>query len=221
MNLKSEWTSKTLATNLKHYRSELGLSQKEVAAQSQVSYRLVQELEAAAGNPTIATLVQIATLFRVTVNTLLELRFLRLAENDGDFIERYKMFFKTAKISVALRSLNGVVIWGNSHFSKLHGNGLCFEKGLVDVFDFYSAESRGVLRQQHATERMGHAAPYTVAYERSKDERLYARCYPTLILPHKGRMAAFTSVYKTEMSEDCTLNYYEYCKLLLSSAYSE
>lgn len=221
MNLKSEWTSRTLATNLKHYRSELDFSQKEVATQAQVSYRLVQELEAASGNPTMATLLQIATLFKVTVNTLMELRFLRLHSDDGDFIERYKTEFKSARVAVGLRSLDGVVIWGNAKFAQIHGRGQCFDKGPVDVLDFFSGESRGVLRHQLSTERNGFAVPYTITYDRSNNDRLFARCYPTLILPHKGRVAAFTSVYQIAMSEDCTQNYYEYCNHLLKAAFPE
>jgi len=219
MALNSEWTTRTLATNLKHYRSELGLTQREVAEQAGVSYRLVQELEGASGNPTIETLCQIATLFKVTINTLLELRFLRLSETDDDFIDRYKREFKTARIAACLRSLDGVTIWGNAQFSKINGSGHSFDKGPVDVLELFSGESRGVLRQQLSTERNRYAAPYTIAHDRSKGDRRFIRCYPTLILPHRGRTAAFTSVYKTEMSEDCTLNYYEYCRLLLSAGY--
>jgi len=219
--MKANWIGRTVATNLKHYRSELAFSQKDLAAKSELSYRLVQELESGEGNPTLSTLLELAALFKVTINTLLELRFIRLSDSDDTFIDRFKLEFKTARIAAALRTLDGVVIWGNDKFSKVYGLKQSFEKGPVDIMSLLPSESRGVFKQQLATERNGYALPYTLAHDWGKDGRIFLRSYPTLILPHKGRMAAFTSIYSTEMSEDCTLNYYEYCKHLFSAAYPE
>ncbi len=220
MKVKSKWTRSTLANNLRYYRSEHGLSQREIAKKTGVSYRLVQDLEAGEANPTLETLHKIAIAFKITVEDLISLSYLRLIEEDSDFLERFKTSFKISNIAVALRSLNGVSIWGNKLAEKIHG-GSRFDKGPVDLMECFSPDSRALLKIQMAAEKHGAAYSYTISHNNPiTKETVFLRSYPTLILPNKGKTPVYTSVYFTEISEDCAENYYEYCKTLLGAVYN-
>jgi transcriptional regulator with XRE-family HTH domain len=214
---QTEWIKKTLSHNLRQFRNEAGKSQLQVSKDAAISYRLLQELEAGNGNPTIETIASLARSFKVTSSRLLQLTSLRLPSTDADFISSIKQHFGPANIAFCLRTLNGAVIWGNKNAEILHG-GISLDKGPVDLMELYSADGKSMMRQQLQAERRGFVSPYSLVMDASKNAEIkHLRIYPTILLPQKGSTPVFTATYITEMSEDCETNYFEYCELLFRS----
>lgn len=219
MQVNIEWIKRTLANNVRFHRSELALSQKELAKQTVVSYRLIQDIEAGEGNPTMETLLKLARVFKITPERLQALCYLRFPQADTTFVERYKSVFETAAIAARLRNLNGVALWANKTVMEIHGTGSS-ETGPTDLLEYYAHDTRALLKTQMAAEKNGIAYPYTITYfNPKKDARVFIRCHPTLILPAKGKIPVYTSVYMTEIPDDCAANYYENCRLLLTVMY--
>lgn len=220
MMKKMKWVSNTLALNLRHLRNESGLSQKELAKKFGLSHRAIQDLEASKGNPTLETLHILAAGFKVPIPSLLALDKLRLVEGDSHFLDRYKKIFNTADIAVAVRNLDGVVIWRNKKVDRV-AQWKPSETTPLDLLDHHSPispETRQILKQQLIAERHGVSLPYTVTILGARGrECTLLRCYPTIVLPYKGNSPYFTSVYLTPVSDDCTWNYYEYCNRLLEA----
>lgn len=217
--MKTKWTQITLANNLKFFRKELDLTQKDIAKISKISYRLIQDLESGSANPTLDTLNKLAITFKITVKDLLSLSRIRLLEGDLDFIENFMNASKNAKIALGIRNQSGTAIYGNKSLEKIHGS-YDFSHGPIDLLSAYSTEVKGLLKNQMMTEKNGYAFPYTIAHLNvARKETIFLRCYPTLILPYKGSSPVYTSVYISEIIDDCTLNYYDYCKLLFTIVY--
>lgn len=212
--MRLEWTQKTLALNIKNWRAEMGLSQSQLALATGVSYRLIQELEAGKGNPTVETLFKLAAVFKVTMNQLLELRFIKLSESQEDFLQIFKKNFKAATVSAFLRNLEGVILWGNKNAERYLRN-TSLSHGPVDLSDEFFSDLKTMLSLQYSSERLGNSFPYMIYMDQPRSkERIYYKCYPTLILPFRGRQPIFSSVYITEISQDCVGNYFTYCQHL-------
>lgn len=191
----------------------------ELAKNADVSHRLVQQIESGDANPTLDSLHHIAVAFKVTIEELTSLSHIRIIRGDKDFLKRYSQVFKSQEIGVGIRTLNGIAVWANKKVEKIHGSPL-LPKGDYNLLDSYSLDARGVLKNQISAERSGYAHPYTIAHVNpTTKETLFLRCYPTLIMPNKGNVPLYTSVYITEMHEDCAINYYHYCTTLLGVIY--
>jgi transcriptional regulator with XRE-family HTH domain len=218
--MKATWTKNMLSNNLKYFRGEAGLSQSELAKKARISLRLVQDIESGRANPTMDSLGNLATAFSVTIEALLRLSQLRLLEGDEGFFDRYTHTFKKSNIGVGIRNLSGVALWANDALSKIHGS--LVGKGPFNLLDSYSNETRGVIKNQLSAEKNGFCYPYTISHINSNsNETMFLRCYPTLIMPTKGKIPVYTSVYLAEMRDDCALNYFNYCSHLLDVAYDK
>lgn len=215
--MNKEQVKKTLAYNLKFLRKERELSQAALAKAAGLSFRLVQEIEAGKGNPTIESITSLARAFRCTAMRLLTLSHLRILESDTKFIACFKKEFQSASICVSLRNLDGVALWVNERTRKLLGAQRIENDEPFEIAELFTEESRGILRMQLNAERRGIVNPYSIFYVNpTTRERYYLRCYPTLILPRTGRAAIFSSVFVTEIDRECEENYYEYCRALFN-----
>jgi transcriptional regulator with XRE-family HTH domain len=214
--MKPEWLKKTLGSNVRYFRSELGMSQLDLSVRSGVSNRLLQSIEGGSGNPTLDSIQALANTFRMTVSHLLELHFLRIEIDGESFLQEFKKAFSHSDLRVTFRTPSGKGLWMNKAAELVHGS-VDFSKGPVDIGSKMHGVMRTILDLQMATEREGAALSYTIAREnQDTGEQIFFRCHPTLILPAKGREPLFTVVYLECLGErDDEEKYYQFCNILL------
>ena len=157
--MKDEFTRLTLAHNVKYLRGEAEISQSVLAHRSNISFRLVQEIEAGKGNPTLATIGALARNFKVTTPRLLSLSSIRLSIPEENFLGNAKKIFISFPLPIRFRTPDGVVFFENTESAKIFGNDSENFKPFDLLSDIASVESRSILRIQLMAEHQGKAFP--------------------------------------------------------------
>ncbi len=219
--MKDEWIKRILAHNIRSYRAELCLGQQSTAKSAGISYRLLQSLEAAQGNPTLETISALGRVFRVTHSRLLRLHFLRLSIRENVFMNRFKDGFASSPIAVAVRNHSGVVLWGNQAASNLiRRPKVSFEDGPTDLLELLSPEMRAMMLHVMEIERRGLADTYFISINENGQTH-YVTSHPTVILPREGKSPIFTAVHLVESDKENESDYFDFCDRLLQAVYND
>jgi transcriptional regulator with XRE-family HTH domain len=214
--MTTDGSLRVLSYNLNFCRSELGMTQNELARKARITVRSYQNIEAGKGNPTLRTVGALAEALQLTSSRLLSLDRYRLTrESVDECLTKFAHLFEDLKIGASIRTFDGVLLYRNKKF-KDQFNLAEDKNGHVDLLSVLPSGAKEILRNQLSSERRGFNAPYVnFGNDAQTGERLYFRFYPCLILPPKGRDPLFSAMYMTEISQDSHSHYYQFCKTLL------
>lgn len=214
---KTKFTAaKVLAINLKYYRDQIEKTQAELSEICGMSQKLYQTLEAGRANPSLDKLSKLAEAFKISLDRLVRLDRVRVHGDVDDFLQKLKKEMKPKDYGVAIRTYEGILLWGNDHTQNVMMNGVHdFGKGALALDTVYNEISRFNMRAQIDLERRGIAETYINHFLKKNGEFTTALGYPTLIYPEKGREPLFTVIFGTELGRDCNKRYYDYCNSLL------
>lgn len=196
-----------LAENVRRLRTELGLSQLEVAKKADLSFRSYQQIEAATGNPTLFTIERLAETFATCIDNLLRLSCVRTNQTPEEFLKNFTEAFNKLNFAVFVRDHNGIILERNSSanllypFSKSDQNSV-----LINGFYQDGSDSQSIVKHHLGLEKIGVVRGYSTCYICSEHhERKMLHINPVLILPAKGRSPLFTvvSVLTAEL-DNCT-----------------
>ena len=204
--VKTSDIRQTLAYNVRLYRREMQISQQVLAQRAGLSFRLIQNVESGTTNPSLETISLLAKCFKITVSRLLELHAIQLENDDKDFLSRFESVFTSFKLAVKIRDLDGNLIWSNSAMASLTG------VSITEIQTLSSIEVRAIVKSQLQSEKRGVAFPYTIFYQHPKNsDSLVLRFHPTLIFKKGVSLALFSAEYISDLDQDCTSNYYDFC----------
>jgi DNA-binding XRE family transcriptional regulator len=214
--MKIEWQKQILANNLKMFRNNFKYTQRALAKKTGISLRLIQDLEAGTGNPTIETIFLFAKFFGVEVPSLLMLNYLMIDCDPTIFLQSFKKEMESVSSGVVLRTPSGVFVWGNKNAFLL--NGRSFSNSYpADVDSRIPPDFQESFRGQLQAEQSGFTPSYFITLNRKSDQRqITLRCRPTLVIFSGDKVPFYTSVYVTDDQKDPY--YLHYCKMLLSVA---
>jgi len=215
--MEERYITKILAHNLKFYRKNFGVTQYDLAEQAKISCRQYQKLEAGTANATLDTLNNLAKVFLVTIDRLLQLSFYRTSLSPELYLKEFKLKFQDEQFGVGVRDLDGVVLWVNQYASELQNRGLTFPQGPLDLLQKLTSTATETLQNRLISEKDGIFEPYINSIkDKDMGNDSYLRYYPTLILPQKGSTPFYATVCMVTTLADCQENYYNYCKNLIS-----
>jgi transcriptional regulator with XRE-family HTH domain len=203
-----------LAHNLRFERLERQMIQEEVATRAKMSLRQYQKLELAQANATIETLCSLAQVFGITVDQWMRVCRIRTELSAELFLEYFQTAFHKVDLAAGIRTLQGVVLWGNSATQSL---GLTVHnKEPFDLMKYLKGPALEILKVQLNGEQRGIVSTYTNYVKDPKSRRMnILRYYPVLIYPRHGTQAHFAALYITKPESDSHLGYYKFCERLL------
>jgi len=207
--------SRVLSHNMKMARHQNGLTQSVVALRAKLSLRQYSKIETGGTNPSIETICRLSGVFGMTADELMRVRMIRTKLGKDEYLEQFKGKFKNDSIGAGIRTLTGVVLWGNEALECL---GLPRANGEpVDLFKVLKGSAPEILKVQLTCERKGIATPYiNYLTDKSTGDKKFIRYCPTLIYPESGNEAFFVANYCSLMEADSHVNYYKFCDKLLS-----
>ncbi|MCC2678237.1 MAG: Helix-turn-helix domain [Pseudobdellovibrio sp.] len=200
---------------MKMARQQNGLTQSAVAAKAKLSLRQYSKIETGGTNPSIETICRLSSVFGMTADELMRVRMIRTNLSKEEYLEAFKAKFKAEPTGAGIRTLNGLVLWGNSALEAL---GLPRTEGEpVDLFKVLKGPAIEIIKCQLLCEQKGLATPY-INYSTDKitGERTFIRYCPTLIFPESGNEPYFVANYCSLIESDSHASYYRFCDNLLS-----
>jgi transcriptional regulator with XRE-family HTH domain len=213
--MNSKRLLKVLAHNIHLNRMELSLTQSEAAKKANLSLRQYQKIEAGNANPTVETLCQLGLAFDATADELLRVKKIRTVSTPDKYVEDFRSKFESESVAAAVRTLTGVLMWGN-HMRK-NIDKLVPNDEPVDLMKVLKGPALEIFRTQLMCEQQGLALTYMNFFtDRVTGESAIKRMYPTLVLPESGVRPMFTAVYITSPESDTSANYYRFCSRMLS-----
>ena len=190
-----------ISYNIKFYRTELGLSQEDLARSANLSRRSLQLIEAGEGNPTLESLISLADFLKVGLSRLVALRACRLNEDFPEFLKRFTDKFDSSKNMIGIRTVDGLVIWANQAVSD-HWNGKISYPFNIKSLVESNRLNEGILNAQLGSEQNGHAWPYLseCSVDPSKSSQFY-RVHPILVYPKSGSAPRWTAAFSQTIEE--------------------
>jgi hypothetical protein len=144
------------------------------------------------------------------------LPFFQRRDDGNQFQEEFKAKFKNAEFGAGIRTLTGVVLWGNKATEDM---GLSEKEDgkPVELLKFMKGVSAEILKFQLFCEQVGLITPYTnFITDKVTGDKTFIRYYPTLILSEDGNQPYFVALYITTPESDSQAGYYHFCDKLLS-----
>ena len=204
-----------LSHNLRSRRQELGFSQKQFAKNVGLSYRLYQRLEAGDGNPTLGSLSNISKKFNIDLTELLRLRSLRINCPVEDFLSEFQQSFERAQFAVAVRTVDGLILWANTCTMQLHG--VTPDQYPIHANDVLTPEAAKIFHEQLMCERLGIVHPYVNSAKHSDGKIVHMRYFPTLIYEKQKKTPKCTVVYLSDVHSYADEIYYHFSESLIRS----
>jgi transcriptional regulator with XRE-family HTH domain len=208
--------ARVLAYNIKQARQQKGYTQAVVAHKARLSLRQYNKIEGADANPSIQTICSLSTVLDVTPDELMRVKKNKTELSYEQYQEEFKAKFKNAEFGAGIRTLTGVVLWGNKATEDM---GLSEKEDgkPVELLKVMKGVSAEILKFQLFCEQVGLITPYTnFITDKVTGDKTFIRYYPTLILPEDGNQPYFVALYITTPESDSQAGYYHFCDKLLS-----